>query len=52
MREFLEAGVISPARMRAVDRNAIALGVGALQLMEGAGEALAVRYGKRTPAAC
>jgi hydroxyethylthiazole kinase-like uncharacterized protein yjeF len=41
MREFLEAGVISPARMRAVDRNAIALGVSALQLMEGAGEALA-----------
>ena len=41
MREFLEAGVISPARMRAVDRNAIALGVSALQLMESAGKALA-----------
>ncbi len=41
MREFIEAGVITPARMRAVDRNAIALGVGALQMMEGAGEALA-----------
>ena len=37
MREFLEAGVISPARMRAVDRNAIALGVGALQIDGGCG---------------
>jgi hydroxyethylthiazole kinase-like uncharacterized protein yjeF len=41
MREFLETGVISPARMRAVDRNAMALGVSALQLMESAGAALA-----------
>jgi ADP-dependent NAD(P)H-hydrate dehydratase / NAD(P)H-hydrate epimerase len=38
---FLEDGLISPARMRAVDANAIALGVTELQLMEGAGKALA-----------
>jgi hydroxyethylthiazole kinase-like uncharacterized protein yjeF len=49
MREFLEAGVISPARMRAVDRNAMALGVGALQMMEGAGEALAVTVRGENP---
>ena len=35
-REFLETGVISPERMRAVDANAQALGVSALQLMESA----------------
>ena len=38
---FLEMGIISPARMRAVDINAIALGVTELQLMESAGRALA-----------
>ncbi|MCK9591490.1 MAG: NAD(P)H-hydrate dehydratase [Methanoregula sp.] len=38
---FLETGIISPARMRAVDINAIALGVTELQLMESAGRALA-----------
>ncbi|MFA5346684.1 MAG: NAD(P)H-hydrate dehydratase [Methanoregula sp.] len=38
---FLEEGIISPARMRAVDANAIALGVTDLQLMESAGKALA-----------
>lgn len=38
---FLETGIISPARMRAVDVNAIALGVTELQLMESAGCALA-----------
>jgi len=38
---FLETGIISPARMRAVDVNAIALGVTELQLMESAGRALA-----------
>ncbi len=37
----IEAGFISPARMRAVDKNAIALGVTELQLMESAGRALA-----------
>jgi hydroxyethylthiazole kinase-like uncharacterized protein yjeF len=38
---FLDEGFISPARMRAVDANASALGVTDLQLMEGAGKALA-----------
>jgi hydroxyethylthiazole kinase-like uncharacterized protein yjeF len=38
---FLETGIISPPRMRAVDINAIALGVTGLQLMESAGRALA-----------
>lgn len=40
-REFLETGIISPERMRAVDSNAQALGVSALQLMESAGKGLA-----------
>ena len=39
--EFIETGIISPARMRAVDANAMALGVTELQLMESAGRALA-----------
>ena len=38
---FLETGIIRPARMRAVDINAMALGVTGLQLMESAGCALA-----------
>ncbi|WFN35533.1 NAD(P)H-hydrate dehydratase [Methanogenium sp. S4BF] len=40
-REFLESGIISPERMRAVDANAQALGVSAVQLMESAGKGLA-----------
>jgi NAD(P)H-hydrate epimerase len=40
-REFQEGGIISHARMRAVDVNAGALGVSSLQLMESAGCALA-----------
>jgi hydroxyethylthiazole kinase-like uncharacterized protein yjeF len=40
---FLETGIISPARMRAVEINATALGVSDLQLMESAGRALADR---------
>ncbi len=39
--EFLETGIITPARMRVVDTNAMALGVTELQLMESAGRALA-----------
>lgn len=39
--EFAETGLITPARMRVVDANAIALGVTELQLMESAGRALA-----------
>ena len=41
MREFLEKGLVSAARMRAVEGNAVTLGVGALQMMESAGKALA-----------
>ena len=47
--EFAERGIISPARMRAVDRNAIALGVTELQLMESAGNALAKCVLQRQP---
>ena len=39
--EFVETGLVTPARMRVVDANAIALGVTELQLMESAGRALA-----------
>ena len=39
--EFLEEGIITHERMRAVDANAQALGVTSLQLMESAGKALA-----------
>jgi ADP-dependent NAD(P)H-hydrate dehydratase / NAD(P)H-hydrate epimerase len=38
---FLETGMITPERMRAIDENAQALGVSGLQLMESAGKALA-----------
>jgi NAD(P)H-hydrate epimerase len=47
--EFHETGIISPARMRAVDKNAIALGVTELQLMESAGRALAECALARSP---
>ena len=39
--EFAERGAIDPARMRAVDANAVALGLSSLQMMEAAGAALA-----------
>jgi NAD(P)H-hydrate epimerase len=39
--EFAERGAIEPVRMRAVDRNAVALGLSSLQMMEAAGAALA-----------
>ncbi|MFA5266410.1 MAG: NAD(P)H-hydrate dehydratase [Methanoregula sp.] len=39
--EFVETGPVTPARMRVIDANAIALGVTELQLMESAGRALA-----------
>jgi NAD(P)H-hydrate epimerase len=39
--DFLETGLVTPARMRVVDANAMALGVTELQLMESAGRALA-----------
>ena len=39
--EFIETGLVTPARMRVIDANAMALGVTELQLMESAGRALA-----------
>ena len=48
--EFVESGLISPARMRAVDANAMALGVTELQLMESAGRALADQVLALSPA--
>ena len=39
--EFCDRGMITPERMRAVDRNAISLGVPGIVLMESAGTALA-----------
>lgn len=47
---YPEAGIISPARMRAVDKNAMALGVTELQLMESAGRALAEMVRATSPA--
>jgi NAD(P)H-hydrate epimerase len=41
LREFRRAGVVSPGRMRAIDKNAMALGVSGSQLMESAGKSLA-----------
>ncbi|MEA2034445.1 MAG: NAD(P)H-hydrate epimerase, partial [Euryarchaeota archaeon] len=41
MKEFCENGLISPERMRAVDKNAVSLGVEAICLMESAGKSLA-----------
>ena len=41
MREFLETGVISAGRMRAVEENAAAFGLSSLLMMESAGRALA-----------
>ncbi|OPY39280.1 MAG: putative carbohydrate kinase [Methanoregula sp. PtaU1.Bin051] len=49
IRRFVEQGIITPARMRAVDRNAIALGVSELQMMESAGKALAECALKKNP---
>jgi hydroxyethylthiazole kinase-like uncharacterized protein yjeF len=39
--EFIETGPVTPARMRVIDTNAMALGVTELQLMESAGRVLA-----------
>ncbi|PKL70212.1 MAG: bifunctional ADP-dependent NAD(P)H-hydrate dehydratase/NAD(P)H-hydrate epimerase [Methanomicrobiales archaeon HGW-Methanomicrobiales-1] len=47
---YPEEGITSPARMRAVDKNAIALGVTELQLMESAGRALAEMVRATSPA--
>jgi NAD(P)H-hydrate epimerase len=47
---YPEAGIISPVRMRVVDKNAIALGVTELQLMESAGRALGEMVRATSPA--
>jgi len=47
---YPEEGIVNPARMRAVDRNAVALGVTELQLMESAGRALADMVRATSPA--
>ena len=48
--EFLETGPVTPARMRVIDANAMALGVTELQLMESAGRALAEQVLTFSPA--
>jgi NAD(P)H-hydrate epimerase len=47
---YPEVGIISPARMRVVDKNAVALGVTEIQLMESAGRALAEMVRAASPA--
>jgi len=47
--EFLETGIISPAGMKAVEMNAIALGYSADQMMESAGRALADFAREKSP---
>ena len=49
MREFLERGLVSAARMRAVEGNAITLGLGSLPMMESAGRALAALVLESSP---
>lgn len=41
LRDFRKTGFVSPGRMRAIDKNAMALGVPGLSLMESAGKSLA-----------
>ena len=47
---FLETGPVTPARMRVIDANAMALGVTELQLMESAGRGLAEQVLALSPA--
>jgi hydroxyethylthiazole kinase-like uncharacterized protein yjeF len=47
--QFLETGIISPERMKAVEMNAISLGYSADQMMESAGRALADFARKQSP---
>lgn len=49
LKGFREAGIVGPGRMKAVDKNAAALGVSSLQLMEAAGVALARAAGRHSP---
>ncbi len=47
--QFLETGIITPAGMNAVEKNAISLGYSADQMMESAGRALADVARKQSP---
>jgi len=47
---FVETGLVTPARMRVIDANAMALGVTELQLMESAGRGLAEQVLSLNPA--
>ncbi len=49
MKEFSENGLISPERMRAVDKNAVSLGVETIRLMESAGKSLAEKALESSP---
>ncbi|MDD3976540.1 MAG: NAD(P)H-hydrate dehydratase [Methanomicrobium sp.] len=49
LEEFKRSGIISPQRMRAVDINAMELGVSAAALMESAGKSLALCAEKYAP---
>lgn len=49
LQEFCETGTITPERMRAVDRNAMALGVTGPQLMEAAGGAVTAAVRESAP---
>jgi len=40
LKKFLNTGIITPERMKVIDKNAVSLGVTALQLMESAGKSL------------
>ncbi|QSZ67834.1 NAD(P)H-hydrate dehydratase [Methanofollis aquaemaris] len=49
LQEFCETGTITPGRMRAVDKNSMALGVSGLQLMEAAGCAVVAAVRESAP---
>jgi len=48
--EWVDEGLVTPRRMQAIERNAVALGVSTLQMMESAGKALADRALMESPA--
>ncbi|MDD1674675.1 MAG: NAD(P)H-hydrate dehydratase [Methanomicrobiales archaeon] len=50
LREFAESGLVTAERMRVIDRNAIALGLSSLQMMESAGRSLAAVAAERNAA--
>ncbi|QYZ79799.1 NAD(P)H-hydrate dehydratase [Methanofollis formosanus] len=49
LQEFCETGTITPGRMRAVDKNSMALGVSGPQLMEAAGLAVTAAVRESAP---